>query len=110
MLRVDYCSSSDDSSEDDDSGGSEEDYDDEESSYESSSSSDESFSSCSSSESILQNTSNEAKEGTTKRIAVMVNVPPHQVPDGVLNLVRSHRPFIEHVLIVIGSSQFEEAE
>ncbi|KAL3765885.1 hypothetical protein ACHAW5_002118 [Stephanodiscus triporus] len=40
----------------------------------------------------------------------MVNVPPHQVPDGVLNLVRGHRPFIEHVRIVIGSSRLEEAE
>ena len=40
-------------------------------------------------------------------IAAMVNVPPHHVPDGVLNLVRSHRPFIEHIRIVIGQSSSE---
>jgi len=45
-----------------------------------------------------------------KKIAVMANVPPHQVPDGVLHLVRGHRPFIKHVRIVIGSSLAEEAE
>ncbi|KAL7461556.1 hypothetical protein ACHAXS_001975 [Conticribra weissflogii] len=45
-----------------------------------------------------------------KKIAVMANVPPHQVPDGVLHLVRGHRPFIRHVRIVIGSSPAEEAE
>ena len=44
------------------------------------------------------------------RIVVMTNVPPHQVPDGVINLVRSHRPFIEQVRIVIGMSRAEESE
>ncbi|KAL7518330.1 hypothetical protein ACHAWX_003173 [Stephanocyclus meneghinianus] len=46
----------------------------------------------------------------SSRTAVMTNVPPHQVPDGVLNLVRSHRPFIEHVRIVIGASRSQERE
>ena len=76
---------------------------------------------------------------TSNRTAVMTNVPPYQVPDGrrllvfiplnilidaylihhyiasflctgVLNLVRSHRPFIEHVRIVIGSSKSQERQ
>ena len=46
----------------------------------------------------------------SQRIAVMVNVPPYHVPDGVLNLIRGHRPFIEHVRIVISSSRKEEAK
>ncbi|KAL3767519.1 hypothetical protein ACHAWU_000182 [Discostella pseudostelligera] len=69
---------------------------------ESSTSSIDSFSSCSSDESSDQDGSN------SQRIVAMVNVPPHQVPDGVLNLVRGHRPFIEHVRIVISSSRIEE--
>ncbi|KAL9188446.1 hypothetical protein ACHAXT_006824 [Thalassiosira profunda] len=72
----------------------------------SSESSDDTFSSCSSRESSLQE---DAPEVDCKCIAVMVDVPPHQVPDGVLNLVRGHRPFVEHVRIVIGSSPQEEA-
>ena len=35
------------------------------------------------------------------RIVAMVDVPPEQVPDGILNLVRAHRPNIEHVRVVI---------
>ena len=63
----------------------------------------DSFSSCST------NGSSDDAGKNSQRIAVMVNVPPHQVPDGVLNLVRGHRPFIEHVRIVISSSRIEEA-
>ena len=36
-----------------------------------------------------------------ERMAAMVDVPPEQVPEGVLNLARSHRQFIVHVRIVI---------
>ena len=78
------------------------------------SSSDGSFSSCSTNESLLR--SDDVDDDDDKliqrrrRIVVMVNVPPHQVPDGMLNLVRSHRPYIEHVRIVIGSSSSEEEE
>lgn len=91
------------SSGDEDSDGS--------SSDDSSVSSCDSFSSCS--------LSFEAEEGDDEdihdmanwdRIVVMTNVPPHQVPDGVINLVRSHRPFIEQVRIVIGMSPAEESE
>ena len=78
---------------------------DESDSDDSSESSRDSFSSCSSIES-----SSDIDEKITKRIAVMTEVPPHQVPDGVLNLVRSHRPFIQQVRIVIGSSRLEEAK
>jgi BRCA1-associated protein len=35
------------------------------------------------------------------RLVAMVDVPPEQVPEGILNLARSHRPWILHVRIVI---------
>jgi len=35
-----------------------------------------------------------------ERVVAMVDVPPEQVPEGILNLARSHRPFIHHVRIV----------
>ena len=75
-------------------------------------SSDDSFSSCSSSGSLFRcdETDLLLDSKRRRRIVVMVNVPPHQVPDGVLNLVRGHRPYIEHVRILIGSSRLEEAE
>ena len=92
-----------------DSDSDDEEYDDDDSSE----SSEDSFSSCSSVESILLNNENNSIEldgNRTNRIAVMVGVPPHQVPDGVLNLIRSHRPSIFQVRIVIGASRVEEAE
>jgi BRCA1-associated protein len=81
----------------------------------SSSSSCDSFSSCSSFDSDDDVDSerikhNKSQTDDMERIVVMTNVPPHQVPDGVINLVRSHRPFIEQVRIVIGLSPAEEAE
>ena len=104
LLGDDYQSSDDDSDAD------VEQHDDEDD--DSSESSEESFTSCSSVGSLLQcgDGVTDLDMNRTQRIAVMVNVPPHQVPDGVLNLVRSHRPFIEHIRIVIGSSRVEEAE
>jgi BRCA1-associated protein len=35
------------------------------------------------------------------RLVAMVDVPPEQVPEGILNLARSHRPWILHVRIII---------
>ena len=89
--------------------------DDDDSSSDASSSSCDSFSSCSSFDSDEGQDSkrmrhNNSQANDTERIVVMTNVPPHQVPDGVINLVRSHRPFIEQVRIVIGLSPAEEAE
>jgi len=70
-----------------------------------------SFSSCSSFDSHEDDDRhNKSQIDDMERIVVMTNVPPHQVPDGVINLVRSHRPFIEQVRIVIGLSPSEEAE
>ena len=37
----------------------------------------------------------------THHMVCMVDVPPEQVPEGILNLARSHRPFLDHVRIVI---------
>jgi BRCA1-associated protein len=37
----------------------------------------------------------------TQHMVCMVDVPPEQVPEGILNLARSHRPFLDHVRIVI---------
>ena len=34
------------------------------------------------------------------RVVAMIDVPPEQVPEGILNFVRAHRPVIEHVRIV----------
>lgn len=84
-------------------------------SSESSTSSCDSFSSCSSFDTQEDEDSENIKHNNSQiddmeRIVVMTHVPPHQVPDGVINLVRSHRPFIEQVRIVIGLSRAEEAE
>jgi BRCA1-associated protein len=43
-----------------------------------------------------------------ENMVAMVDVPPEQVPEGVLNLSRSHRPFIDHVRIVIAEPYQEE--
>lgn len=49
---------------------------------------------------------------TVERMAAMVDVPPEQVPEGVLNLARSHRKFIVQVRIVIAeqSASIEHQE
>lgn len=88
---------------------------DDDDSSESSSSSCASFSSCSSFDTHEDDNDETIKRNKSQiddmeRIIVMTHVPPHQVPDGVINLVRSHRPFIEQVRIVIGLSKAEEAE
>mmetsp|Transcript_26668 Transcript_26668/g.59822 ORF Transcript_26668/g.59822 Transcript_26668/m.59822 type:complete len:646 (+) Transcript_26668:240-2177(+) len=95
---MDASTNAEDGSDTDKSTGS---YDDDVSSSSSSSwsqSTIDSFTSCST-----------ASGDGVSNIAAMVNVPPHHVPDGVLNLVRSHRPFIEHIRIVIGQSSSEES-
>jgi BRCA1-associated protein len=47
-----------------------------------------------------------------ERLVAMVNVPPEQVPEGVLNVTRAHQPFLTHVRIVIseGDSSVEEED
>jgi BRCA1-associated protein len=45
----------------------------------------------------------EGVEAVNKMVA-MVNVPPEHVPESLLNLMRSHRPFIEHVRVVIAET------
>lgn len=45
-----------------------------------------------------------------ERMVAMVDVPPEQVPEGILNLARSHRPYIEHVRIVIGEPDDDEED
>ena len=45
-----------------------------------------------------------------ERLVAMVHVPPEQVPEGVLNLVRAHRPWIEHVRIMIEEDDDEDEE
>jgi len=46
---------------------------------------------------------------SVERVVAMVDVPPEQVPEGILNLARSHRPYIQHVRIVIAEID-EEVE
>ncbi len=43
-----------------------------------------------------------------ERMVAMVDVPPEQVPEGILHLARSHRPYIEHVRIVIAEPHEEQ--
>jgi len=43
-----------------------------------------------------------------RRIVAMIGVPPEHVPEGILNLIRAHRPFVEHVRVVIADSDEEE--
>jgi BRCA1-associated protein len=43
-----------------------------------------------------------------RRLVAMVNVPPNQVPEGILNLARSHRPWIDHVRIVIAENEDDD--
>lgn len=44
---------------------------------------------------------------SVERIVAMVDVPPDQVPEGILNLARSHRPYLYHVRIVIAENDEE---
>ena len=44
------------------------------------------------------------KHGCGRMVAIC-NVPPEQVPEGVLNLARSYRPFIKHVRVLITAEQ-----
>jgi len=39
-----------------------------------------------------------------RRLVALVDVPPEQVPEGVLNLARAHRTRIQHVRVVISES------
>lgn len=42
---------------------------------------------------------------SVERMVAIIDVPPEHVPEGILSLVRSHRPFIEHVRIVIAEME-----
>jgi BRCA1-associated protein len=44
---------------------------------------------------------------SVERIVAMVDVPPEEVPEGVLNLARAHRAFLYHVRIVIAENNEE---
>ena len=43
-----------------------------------------------------------------RRIVAMIGVPPEHVPEGILNLIQSHRPFVEHVRVVIADNEDED--
>lgn len=47
---------------------------------------------------------------SVERMVAMIDVPPEHVPEGILSLIRSHRPFIEHVRIVIAENNDEGRE
>mmetsp|Transcript_7828 Transcript_7828/g.23013 ORF Transcript_7828/g.23013 Transcript_7828/m.23013 type:complete len:609 (-) Transcript_7828:60-1886(-) len=42
-----------------------------------------------------------ATSTSDRRMVAMIGVPPEHVPEGILNLIRSHRPFVEHVRVLI---------
>jgi BRCA1-associated protein len=43
-----------------------------------------------------------------RRIVAMIDVPPEHVPEGILNLIASHRPYVEHVRVVIADSDDDD--
>jgi BRCA1-associated protein len=43
-----------------------------------------------------------------RRTLAMIGVPPEHVPEGILNLIRSYRPFVEHVRVVIADDSDDE--
>lgn len=43
----------------------------------------------------------DSAEYEENRLVALIGVPPQHVPEGILNLFRSHRPFVEHVRVVI---------
>eukprot|EP00980_Cylindrotheca_fusiformis_P006251 scaffold1338_cov121-Cylindrotheca_fusiformis.AAC.1 len=53
---------------------------------------------------------NEEGAEVVESMVAMVDVPPDQVPEGILNLARSHRPWIVHVRIVIAVPDRTEQE
>ena len=63
-------------------------------------------------EKTTTNTSGGTVEGVeavhVDRMVAMVSVPPEHVPEGILGLIRSHRPFIEHVRVVIADPDSDD--
>ena len=51
-------------------------------------------------------------DNVINRVVAMLRVLPEHVPEGILNLIRSHRPYIEHVRVVIAydNDNYEEDE
>lgn len=45
-----------------------------------------------------------------RRIVAMIGVPPEHVPEGVLSLIRSHRPFVEHIRVMISESESDDED
>lgn len=52
-------------------------------------------------ESLQEHKQQQNEEYNVDSMVALVEVPPDQVPEGILNLARSHRPWILHVRIVI---------
>jgi BRCA1-associated protein len=50
----------------------------------------------------------QSSSAVNRRTLAMIGVPPEHVPEGVLNLIRSYRPFVEHVRVVIADSDDED--
>jgi BRCA1-associated protein len=47
----------------------------------------------------------EEQEYAYNRMVAICNVPPEQVPEGVLNLARSYLPFIRHIRVLIANNE-----
>jgi BRCA1-associated protein len=45
-----------------------------------------------------------------QKLVAMVQVAPEQVPEGILNLVRPHRPWINHIRVVIEEEEQQQEE
>ncbi len=47
---------------------------------------------------------------SVEKVVAMTDVQPEQVPEGVLNLARNHRPYIEHLKIMVSSGESEVSD
>ncbi|KAL3908429.1 MAG: hypothetical protein SGILL_008483 [Bacillariaceae sp.] len=46
----------------------------------------------------------------TQKMVAMIGVPPEHVPESLMDLIRCHRPFIEHVRVVIAETDDDGEE
>lgn len=47
---------------------------------------------------------------SVEKVVAMTDVQPEQVPEGILNLARNHRPYIEHLKIMVSSGESEVSD
>ncbi len=58
---------------------------------------------------VVYTNSDNTNDKTTTMVAI-TNVPPDQIPEGLLNLARGYRSSIEHIRVVISDNDYDEHE